>query len=65
MQEQKKKLVIASDGAAWIKDQSKIANCNKVFVYDLDKKITTEEDSACNLSKELALDIGLSSLQWK
>lgn len=65
VQEQKKKLVIASDGAAWIKDQSKIANCNKVFVYDLDKKITTEEDSACNLSKELALDIGLSSLQWK
>ncbi|MGP1530863.1 MAG: hypothetical protein ACTTI5_01565, partial [Treponema sp.] len=39
VQEQKKKLVIASDGAAWIKDQSKIANCNKVFVYDLDKKI--------------------------
>ena len=65
VQEQEKKLVIASDGAAWIKDQSKIANCNKVFVYDLDKKITTEEDSACNLSKELALDSGLSSLQWE
>lgn len=56
-------LVIASDGAAWIKDQSKIANCNKVFVYDW--KTTTENDSGGKLSKELALDIGLSSLQWK
>ena len=56
-------LVIASDGAAWIKDQSKIANCNKVFVYDW--KTTTENDSGGKLSKELALDSVLSSLQWK
>lgn len=58
----KDELVIASDGAAWIKDQSEIANCNKVFVYDW--KTTTENNSACNFSKELALDVSLS-LQWE
>ena len=63
-------LVIASDGAAWIADPPLNAtekNCNKVlFVYDLGNKeiTTTEEDSDCNFSKELALDVSLS-LQWK
>ncbi|MFC2331327.1 MAG: hypothetical protein ACFNKL_09750, partial [Treponema sp.] len=64
----KDELVIASDGAAWIKDQSKIANCNKVlFVYDLGNEeiTTTESNSGGKLSKELALDSVLSSLQWK
>ncbi|MGP1565191.1 MAG: hypothetical protein ACTTHU_07150 [Treponema sp.] len=65
---QENKLVIASDGAAWITDPPPTAiekNCNKVFVYDLEnKKITKEEDSACKLSKELAVDIS-SSLQWE
>ena len=60
---QEKNLVIASDGAAWIADSSGTAkNCNKVFVYDW--KTTTEKDSACNFSKELALDVFLS-LQWE
>lgn len=59
-------LVIASDGAAWIADPPGTAkNCNKVFVYDLKKeKIPTETNSACDFSKELALD-GFSSLQWE
>ena len=62
---QEKNLVIASDGAAWITDPPPTAiekNCNKVFVYDW--KTTTEKDSACNFSKELAVDSS-SSLQWK
>lgn len=61
------KLVIASDGAAWITDPPPTAiekNCNKVFVYDLKKNSTKEEDSACKLSKELAVDSS-SSLQWE
>ena len=64
---QEKKLVIASDGAAWITDPPPTAiekNCNKVFVYDLKEKSTKEKDSACKLSKELAVDIS-SSLQWE
>ena len=62
-------LVIASDGAAWLGQDSPptAKNCNKVFVYEYeeDKKITTESNSACKLSKELALDSVLSSLQWE
>lgn len=64
---QENKLVIASDGAAWITDPPPTAiekNCNKVFVYDLKKKSTKEEDSACKLSKELAVDSS-ASLQWE
>ena len=64
---QEKNLVIASDGAAWITDPPPTAiekNCNKVFVYDLKEKSTKEEDSACNFSKELAVDSS-SSLQWE
>lgn len=63
---QENKLVIASDGAAWITDPPPTAiekNCNKVFVYDLKKNSTKEEDSACKLSKELK-PVGLS-LQWE
>lgn len=65
---QENKLVIASDGAAWITypPPTTIAkNCNKVFVYEYeeDKKITTESNSACKLSKEL--DIAGTSLQWE
>lgn len=60
----KDKLVIASDGAAWITDQSTIANCNKVFVYDLENwKLNAENASVCKLSKEL--EIVDFSLQWK
>ena len=62
----KDELVIASDGAAWITDPPPTAiekNCNKVFVYDLKKNSTKEEDSACKLSKELK-PVGLS-LQWE
>lgn len=60
----KDKLVIASDGAAWITDQSTIANCNKVFVYDLENwKLNAENTSVCKLSKEL--EIVDFSLQWK
>lgn len=66
---QKNKLVIASDGAAWITDPPPPTekNCNKVlFVNDLGKKeiTTTEKDSACKFSKELAVDISYS-LQWE
>ena len=59
------KLVIASDGAAWLGQDSPPTekNCNKVFVYDLKKNSTKEEDSECKLSKELK-PVGLS-LQWE
>lgn len=62
---QEKKLVIASDGAAWLGQDSPPTekNCNKVFVYDLKNNSTKEEDSACKLSKELK-PVGLS-LQWE
>ena len=65
---QENKLVIASDGAAWITDPpptTTAKNCNKVFVYEYeeDKKITTESNSACKLSKEL--EIAGFSLQWE
>lgn len=64
---QENKLVIASDGAAWLGQDSPptAKNCNKVFVYEYeeDKKITTESNSACKLSKEL--DIAGTSLQWE
>lgn len=62
---QENKLVIASDGAAWITALSGTAkNCNKVFVYGLGNEESTEETkSACDFSKELA-PVGLS-LQWE
>ena len=65
---QENKLVIASDGAAWITyppPTTTAKNCNKVFVYEYeeDKKITTESNSACKLSKEL--EIAGTSLQWE
>ena len=64
---QENKLVIASDGAAWLGQNSPptAKNYNKVFVYEYeeDKKSTTESNSACNLSKEL--EIAGTSLQWE
>ncbi|MGP1511670.1 MAG: hypothetical protein ACTTIT_04055 [Treponema sp.] len=64
---QENKLVIASDGAAWLGQDSPptAKNYNKVFVYEYeeDKKSTTESNSACNLSKEL--EIAGTSLQWE